>query len=84
MSFIENIKENLGGEMCPPVYRALIFGDNAAYFEGVKNITSYEPNEIVLALKRGSVRVHGKNMYIKKYCAGDVVICGVILKLERV
>ncbi len=84
MSFIENIKENLGEELCPPTYRALIFGDNAVYFEGVKSITSYDDKEIVLALKRGSLRLYGKNMRIKKYCAGDVVVCGVILKLERV
>ena len=65
-------------------YRAVLFGDSAGYFENVKSIVSYEVKEVVLSLKNGGLRIKGKDLYIKKYCEGDVVICGKILSVERI
>ncbi len=85
MSFIENIKncigESVGAELSE--FRLAMFGFNSAYFEKVKAIISYTKEEIVLGLKKGSVKISGKELFVKKYCAGDVVICGEILKIEN-
>ncbi|MBO5067027.1 MAG: YabP/YqfC family sporulation protein [Clostridia bacterium] len=85
MSFIDNIKSCFNSVELPkePVFRALLLGDGAWYFENVTCIAHYDIDEIVLSLKKGSVTVRGENLYIKKYCAGDVVICGKIKSLTR-
>ena len=86
MSFIENIKGCFSCEEIPiePVYRAVLFGDTAAYFENVRSILHYEVEEIALSLKKGGLVIRGDNLYIKKYCSGDVVVCGKIKSVERV
>lgn len=85
MSFIDNIKENFTEKELPvePSFRVLIFGDNAAYIEKVCRIISYEPEEINLSLKKGSLKIKGKGLYVKKYCMGDVCVCGKITAIER-
>ena len=85
MGFIDNIKNCFTESELPisPVYRAVLFGDNAIYFESVCSILYYSEDEISLALKKGSIKIVGRRLYVKKYCAGDVVICGKILKIER-
>lgn len=86
MGFIESIKSCFSGEELPvePIFRAVLFGDSAAYFENVRSILHYEIEEIALSLKKGGLVIRGDNLYIKKYCAGDVVICGKIKSVERV
>ena len=49
---------------------------------------SYNKNDPVLkdinlSFKRGEITVKGENLYIKKYSAGDVAICGKIISVER-
>ena len=85
MSFIENIKECIGLDAQPlnPPFRAVLFGDTALYLEGVKQIVSFTSEEMVLGLKQGGLKIKGTNLYVKKYCGGDVVVCGKILGLER-
>ena len=84
MGFIDNIIECLGGETFPkePLFRAVLFGENAVYLENISAIINYEKEEILLAVKKGKVKVKGKDLYIKKYCMGDVVVCGKILGIE--
>ena len=86
MGFIDNIKECFSPDELPrePIFRAVVFGDGAVYLENVCSIASYTQEEISLILKRGGLIIKGCNLYIKKYCAGDVVICGAIRSLERV
>ncbi len=85
MSFIENIKKCIGYSDNPELaeFRVVSFAFRSAYFENVKAIISYDEQEITLSLKRGGIRVSGKELYVKKYCAGDVVICGEISKIEK-
>ncbi len=66
-----------------PNFKALLYGDCAVYLENVTGLIGYSPDEISLSTKRGGVIVRGKDMCVKKYCAGDVLICGRILGLER-
>ena len=67
-----------------PSFRAVLIGDNAGYFENVKSIVSFTNEEIVLSLKNGALKIIGNGLYIKKYCLGDVVVCGKIRSLEKV
>ena len=85
MSFIENIKGCFTADELPkePNFRAVLFGEEAGYFENIKTISHYTAEEIVLCLKKGVLVVKGERLYIKKYCAGDIVICGKIKSVER-
>ena len=77
MGFIDTIKENFCDIFpVPPLYRAVIFGDKAGYFENVVGIKSFSPDEIVVFLKRGELKIVGSKLYVKKYCDGDLVIAG--------
>lgn len=84
MGFIDEIKKTFGEAM--PVgtsYRAVIFGDDCVYLENVRSIESYSPERISLRLKQGGISIAGERLFIKKYCDGDVAVCGKIRCLER-
>lgn len=85
MGFIEEIKRSfcLDQGIAEPVYRAVIFGDGGAYVENVKAIIKYSCEEVLLSLKSGGLKISGSELYIKKYCAGDVVVCGKITTIQR-
>lgn len=86
MGFIDDIKKCFSADELPlePVYRAVMFGDCALYLENVRSIVKYAPEEIAVCLKKGGLKVTGSNLYVKKYCAGDLVICGKIKSVERI
>ena len=91
MSFFDNIAESLGLDNGTPIGQFLkvtLIGDKgghfcSAYIENVRSVKSYTPQEIVVCVKGGVISIHGENMYIKKYCQGDLAICGKIKKAER-
>lgn len=85
MGFIENIFESFGLESPPkePIFRAVLFGESAGYFENVSGIKSFTDTEIEIYLKKGGVKIRGENLYVKKFCSGDLVICGKITAVER-
>ncbi len=86
MSFIENVFSCFSeSELAKvPSFKAVLLGDTAGYFECVKAIAHYTTEEIALSLKNGGVIIRGEGLYVKKYCAGDLVVCGKIKSLERV
>lgn len=86
MGFIEEIKKCFSCAEMPkePIYRAVLFGDSAGYFENVCAVKSYQQDHVCLSLKKGELTIKGERLYIKKYCGGDVVICGKIQSIERV
>ncbi|MBQ3116604.1 MAG: hypothetical protein IJC07_06220 [Clostridia bacterium] len=86
MSFIDCIKGCFNSEELSAAedYRAVLFGDKAIYLERVKSIVSYTDEEVYLSLKKGGLKIKGKGLYIKKYCAEDVAVCGNIKGIERV
>ncbi len=85
MSLIDNVKNCIGRSDSPDLtgFRLISFNFNSAYFEDIKQIISYAKEEIVLGLKKGRLSVKGSELYVKKYCAGDVVICGAIKSIEK-
>lgn len=84
MGFIDNIAESLGlfDVGAAPSFRAALIGDKAGYFENVKAVKSYSPEKIELYLKRGGLKITGESLTIKKYCAGDLAVCGTIKVIE--
>ncbi|MBQ8427751.1 MAG: YabP/YqfC family sporulation protein [Clostridia bacterium] len=53
----------------------------AGYFEGVKGLTKFTPEQIVLQTRSGEVCVAGKELSVKKYADGDLYIDGKIYSL---
>lgn len=85
MSFLESVKEIIGLEQFPaPVFRATIIGDVAGFFEGVVDVQTWNDEQVVIRLKKGGFIINGKNLYLKKYCAGDLVVCGKITSTQRI
>ena len=86
MGLIDNIKDCFCDFELPktPIFRAVLFGESAGYFENVKSVVCYSKEQIILALSSGGLSVSGENLYIKKYCLGDIVICGKIKQVQRI
>lgn len=82
MGFEQNILECFNC-FTEPMFKACLIGDNAVYLQGVKGLKSFSNESIVVFLKRGEVEIKGENLYIKKYCLGDVAICGKINAILR-
>ncbi len=85
MSFFDSIKENFSDLFIDaPSYRAVLFGDDAIYLENVRAIVGYSSEEVKLSLKKGGLAIKGENLYLKKYCDGDLAVCGKIASIERI
>ena len=83
MGFIDTIKENFNDIFpTPPLYRAVLLGDRAGYFENVVGLKSFCTDEIVVFLKKGQLKINGTNLYIKKFSEGDLVVTGKILAVS--
>lgn len=48
------------------------------YFEGVKSVGDFSPEQIVLFFPKCSLQIDGKGLEIKKYCDGDLELVGAI------
>jgi len=85
MGFMDNIFKSTLIEPFPkePPTRIMLIGDFAGYFEHVKTIISYSPEEIILGVKKNIVKVVGEKLLIKRFCEGDVVICGKIISVSK-
>ncbi|MBQ8196572.1 MAG: YabP/YqfC family sporulation protein [Clostridia bacterium] len=90
MSFFDSILESLGVDSAPEgqFLKLTLIGNKGggfcyAYLENVLSVKSYSPQEIAVCVKGGGVTIKGENMYIKKYCQGDLAVCGKIMKAER-
>ncbi|MBQ9485448.1 MAG: YabP/YqfC family sporulation protein [Clostridia bacterium] len=82
MGFIEEIK-NVFGEDALPEFRVMLFG-NAVYAEGVKAIKSYSQEKIEVFINKGELKITGEELFVKKYCAGDLAVCGKIKSIEKI
>lgn len=83
MGFIDDISRTLKEDFsCGKEFRCTITG-GAGYFENVSRIESYSEDEIVLSFKDSKLTITGRGLYIKKYCEGDVAVCGKITGIKR-
>ena len=83
MSFINEITGIFGGENIAPTFRVMLFGESAAYVEGVKAIKSYSQDKIEAFVGKGELKITGEGLYVKKYCGGDLAVCGKIKAIEK-
>ena len=64
--------------------RCIIVPNGGGYFEGVKAVETFSPEQIVLCLTRGRVEINGARLLIKKYLDGDMEISGEISSLRTI
>jgi sporulation protein YqfC len=85
MSFVDNILSSFGEEFSleKESQKIMVFGDKGVFLEGVLGIKSFNKEQIVLFVKKGEIVIAGENLFVKKFCQGDVVVCGKINKIER-
>ena len=84
MSFFDEVLKIFGGEEISPTFRVMWIGDDALYVEGVKSLKSYSQEKIELIIKNSGLKIIGEKLFFKKYCAGDVAVCGKIKSIERI
>lgn len=63
-------------------FRIINFSNKSIYIEGFTNIVSFENEEIVLKLKKGIIKIQGKDIKIKNMSLETIVIVGDILFVE--
>ena len=84
MSFLkETYLKSLGEGAFKPTFKAVIIGNSGGFFQGVRSVNKFSDSEIVMCVKGESVTVCGENMFVKKFCEGDVIICGKINCVKR-
>ena len=84
MSFIDSIVKKIGVDLglVPLKYKAVIFGELGVFFENVKSIKSFEKDEIVLTVKNKEIVIKGKELSVKNYVDGDLVIMGEVKEIS--
>lgn len=83
MSFIDEVLSVFGGENAATLPKVTLLGWQSAYFEGVKAIKSYSRDKIEVFALKGEIKITGEGLVVKKYCAGDLAVCGKIKSIER-
>ena len=68
--------------------RCIVVPRGGGYFEGVKAVSDFSSERIVLCFPHENVEVTGKDLAIKKYCDGDLqlngqIACVCALSLKR-
>lgn len=69
-------KEYVGG------YKIINFDGRAVYIEGYRSLMSISKEEVVLKLKKGRLKVIGKDIVIKDLNEGVLVVYGKITSVE--
>lgn len=60
-----------------------VWEGKGGYFQNVKSLGGFTPEEIILVLRRGTLKVTGQNLSVAKYCESDVFIKGNVLSVTR-
>ncbi len=60
-----------------------VWEDKGGYFQNIRSLGAFSPQEVVLCLRRGTLRVAGENLCVAKYCESDVFIRGSIFSVAR-
>ncbi len=63
--------------------RYTVLDGKGGYFQNVRRLLEFTEEKIVLAGKKGSVTVEGKDLSLGKCYLGDVTVRGDIRKVER-
>lgn len=79
MKLIDEVLKNFGGDTMRSVTLIPGFG---AYLKSVKGVSEYSAEKIVLAQRKNTVEVSGKNLRLESYFEEDAVILGEVSKVE--
>jgi len=64
--------------------RCLFLPGGGGYFENVKSVEDFSPQEVIILFSNCRVLVEGVGLSIKKYCDGDLQLSGRIFSCEVV
>lgn len=84
MRLITEILHELGSDgLSTARVQYTVVDGKGGYFQNVRRLLEFSPESILLAGKKGRVRVQGNSLSLGKCVAGDVAVRGDILKVER-
>lgn len=83
MTLFAEILGSLSAEAGVSIQYTVIDG-RGGYFQNVRRITEFSAEKIVFRGKRCGVRVEGSDLSLGKYDGGDALVCGKIIKVERI
>ncbi len=85
IGFLNEIARALGGGDYDITLgdKCIMFGGDAVYAEGHEGIDRYNESEIVLKLKKGSIRICGEKLKIMELSRQDILVKGVVKQIVR-
>ena len=81
MRLYEEISKLLDGEAFS-LSRCLLIPLGCGYFQGVKAVGDFSEEKIELYFPTVKICVEGRNLTIKQYCDGDLILSGKITALK--
>lgn len=85
MKFIKEILSQLtSGADTSFAFQFYIAEGYGGYFQNVKGVERLSSDETVLLFKTGALVVGGENLVVTKYCDGDMLIEGNIIRVEKI
>ena len=81
MGLIEEIAKKTGQIAAP--WR-ITWLTNACFIEGVKRVLCISQEKIEVQLTSGRMVFGGEGLFLREYAEGDGVVCGTIVRVERV
>ena len=81
MRLYEEISKLLDGEAFA-LSRCLLIPLGGGYFQGVKAVGDFSDEKIELYFPSVKICVEGRELTIKKYCDGDLILSGKITALK--
>ncbi len=79
----EEIVRALGGAGDPARVQYTVVEGRGGYFQNVRRLLELSETAVVLAGRRGAVRVEGRMLRLGRYGAGDAAILGDIERVVR-
>ncbi len=83
MNLFQAILGAIPGEISSDRVQYTVLDGRGGYFQNVRRLLEFTPERVVLAGKKGSLSVEGKELSLGKCFRGDVVVRGDISKVER-
>ncbi len=59
-----------------------VFSENAVAVEGIKSVSAFSKESVLLLLKKGRMEIKGADLYIYELCGGYISVCGKILSVS--
>ena len=83
MGLLSEIKKNFSAEGSAFSVQYTVVDGGGGYFQNVKRLLEFSPETVVLKGGKGSLRIEGENLSLGKYFQGDLIVHGMIKKVER-